>query len=182
MKRMILLCVTAGALISGCSTTRIVERDDAARWGPEAVERLSHKTVHVHMLEGGIRSGEVVTVDSARLMLQEEDDDTASVLRLDGVLSIHSPSNAGPVLVGIIGGALAGGLIGFALAPEPDRSDSPGDALVDALLIEPVRIGTAIAIGAGVGSVVGGVGIGLATKRTDYTLVEPEKSPTPPAR
>ena len=159
-------------LLFGCSTTHVVEQAEAPMWGPDAVYRLSGKNVDVVLRSGSLYQGEILKVDAEKIIQRNRDPGADTAIPMDSVVRIEGPSNALLVPLGIVGGALVGGLVGYAigLASDPMEGDPTGITIVS-------NSAAAGAVGLLVGGVLGGVIVGVATATDDYSVAHSLRLP-----
>lgn len=172
MRVQILAVATICLIAGGCSTTHQVQRERAGTWLQDAQSHLLQNSVTVSTRDGSTFSGEMVALETDRLMVALEDDANKVSLPLDSVTAIRRPGNGGAVVGGLLGGILLGGLVGGTIG----SSAGVDDGLFGALSGGIEGIGVGLMLGGAVGAGV----VGEATRTHDYIISHGRTASAPP--
>jgi len=169
-------CLAAVLLcLCGCYTTHTVERASTPVWGPEAVDRYAGKEVEVFLRDGRVCEGEILRLDMQHIVQRDRTRGADTSIAMEEVLRIDGGSNTGWTVLGLVGGALTGGLVGTALGMnDPIVPEDPTGITA----IPSVANGAMT--GALIGGIAGGLIVSLATRTHDYTIVHSLKVPNQP--
>jgi len=145
---------------TGCTSSHLVDFDQAGLWIPKAQEQLLGENVNVRTTSGEEFSGRLQSLNGDSLRVQDGDKPSVEIA-LANVSYVGASSNvAGPILGGI-GGFFMGGAIGGAIGrsnAEDGRTDEFFSGLGGSL------------VGATVGGVIGMAVGGAATTADQYEI------------
>jgi hypothetical protein len=169
--------IGAFVLVTGCSSVKLVDREQPAEWLPGAKRGLVKEEATITMNDGSTARGTIVRLSADSLTLRLDDDAGVRSEPLSRVAVIRPDRRAGGVVAGVLLGTLLGAVAGAAVAAENEEPQPEVLGFNQGF----AAVGGA-ALGAVVGAVAGGMIVGLATSVADYKLYTASATVAAPRR
>jgi hypothetical protein len=158
------------AVMGGCVSTHIVDANKTDEWIRPAQDILLGEDVTVRTVDNRAYNGKLILLSPDSVKLRDDEGGALVTENLSNVVFLGEPTNATAPILGCLGGAVVGLLIGGAIGAEEPEASSGG-----------VNTISSAAIGGLIGGVVGGAaGVtigGLATKVDQYEIHQSGKRP-----
>ena len=109
-------CAGLLILVAGCSPLHQVRLEEADQWLPGARARLLENEATVTTRSGRSIVGIIAAIDSSGVTIRSLELGSTQQLPLAQIESIQKPKKVWGLLGGIVGGAVAGGIMAHAIA------------------------------------------------------------------